>query len=259
MPIVTPKLIDPSNPLVKGLAAALSPSIQGKGGETLIDFSGHNLQGTLGLGSTDAPLWIPDGLRFGGIYETTAVGFDSPYISAIAGTIVMQCRPLNYWNHQLIFSGGSTPNILFITYGYADGKFGVRVGSNSLFESSAAYAAGQWYSVCVVFSRLGAVNLYINGSLAASSTHSAGEIGNGSGWLGWYSNASYNYEGDIGQVLLYDRILAPSEIRQLYVDPYAWIRPANPWSFVPALLGGGGAGLPIPVAMNHYNRMRRVS
>lgn len=73
------------------------------------------------------------------------------------------------------------------------------------------------------------------------------------------SGGTSAYNGQVSHVVMYNRALTPSEIARLYRDPYQMFRrePVELWT---GAMGGGTppAGLSMPVAMNHYSRLRRA-
>lgn len=87
---------------------------------------------------------------------------------------------------------------------------------------------------------------YQNGILRGSTTYS-GDITSTAFHIGYSSNASESFNGNIYYLYVYDRALTPDEIKQLAFDPYQIFKHA-------ILIGeaGGGGGLSIPVATYHY-------
>lgn len=70
--------------------------------------------------------------------------------------------------------------------------------------------------------------------------------------LGYGATRGADFDGIIYHCYFYDRALTPSEITQLYINPYAMFEPM----FDPALFGyvSPVGGLSIPIAMHHYTK-----
>ena len=211
------------------------------GGSVVQDLSGNGRTGTFGLSDANYPTWTT-GLHGPAVKfvlaQSQGIGFTGPYNDSAAGTIIAYVYPDDVSSDQVIFNGGSGTNRLYVTWGYTPSKFGMRFGEDTLIESSGTYEVG-WHCVALTFQKSGPVILYVDGVQAASGTHSAGLIGDGTGYWGYYEG-NYYFKGSMSGGCCYNRVLSPSEIARLYRDPYQMVRrdPIELWT---AAASGGSA------------------
>ncbi len=146
------------------------------------------------------------------------------------------------------FSTDGADKWLFLMYDTSVNKFIARL------TDALTGRENDWMHVVGVYdgsSVLAGISIYIDGVRADTADWTAApyvamEPLNQSVRIGRILSAESN--GQIGPVSLYGRILAHSEIQQLYADPFAALQPRSR-AFAAA------AGLSIPIAMHHYNMM----
>lgn len=72
------------------------------------------------------------------------------------------------------------------------------------------------------------------GSIAAPNSYS------GIGRIGKQTDDSHPLDGVILSLYVYSRALSPSEIQQLYVEPYCFIKPTTDWNMIKAAVAAAG-------------------
>jgi hypothetical protein len=82
---------------------------------------------------------------------------------------------------------------------------------------------GAWHHV-VVQRSAGYGYIYVDGRLdisAYNAIENVKAVNSCVARLGWYGSTGSDYDGDLLSAVMYNRALAPSEIAQLYADPWA--------------------------------------
>jgi len=239
-----------SHPLAKGLVGLWDPRVQGMGGDKLIDLSGHGNDGTF----SGAVVWDirSNGscLDFSGDAPKVVIPHAADFSGLTQFTLIVQVWRDNTESTMGLFGKG-TP--------WEDNDFVVRleIGDRAirLYDQNMKYiqywldsgtlVARKWYQIATVFdgSASEKVAFYINGKQPGydyGDNGVAAALGTGtdSAWIGTI-DTDYAFDGRLSKTCFYNRALAPSEIRQLYADPYAIYRrdPIELWG---AVLGGGG-------------------
>lgn len=93
---------------------------------------------------------------------------------------------------------------------YTDGTLGSLASVSFNFEHNRLYHLG--VSVTGI-----TVKFYINGSLLATTTASAGvDTTNSSNYIGYYSVAPQVFEGELGEVAIWSRVLSDTEFADIY-------------------------------------------
>ena len=86
------------------------------------------------------------------------------------------------------------------------------------------------------------VNIYSNGKNVTASVPGSATAWNDSAGgfrIGNRQDAAAPLLGSIAFCYLYNRVLSPSEIRQLYQEPYCFIKPQTDWDMIKAAVVGG--------------------
>ena len=217
----------------QGLVGALSPSF-GPTGATLRDVSGFQNHGTL-TNMDPATDWVVGengyALDFDGTLDHIALGDPSALnVSGPLSVFVMFRSTATINNMPLIARWGTDYSYVLMADYRTDNAlvFFARVSgvSKEALGTVATYNDGNWHFATGVFDGAN-VRLYtdletITGDATTGpiSTPAQNVI------IGNYSNlpgASY-FPGQIAQVLIYNRALTPSEIRELYADPFEMFR-----------------------------------
>lgn len=149
-------------------------------------------------------------------------------------SVVVLARPDNFQAFKHI--GGRHPDF-FMAHNSSDIRFAI----NDVQARGSTPTNNQIYSWCGTYNGVN-IKLYQDGEEVASTAHT-NVIGNtGTFCVGSYgvapTNPIYPYDGDIGQFLVYNRVLTKKEIILLSKDPLAPFRRRRRRYFVPA--GGGG-------------------
>ena len=78
----------------------------------------------------------------------------------------------------------------------------------------------RWHHVAGTMAKSGSgyiYSIYVDGKLDNSITSSVGLPATSGGWaIGVRSNGTWPYQGVIGDVRIFDRVLSPSQVRKLY-------------------------------------------
>ena len=151
-------------------------------------------------------------------FKTNTLGLagNNPIVST--GNILSENSPL--W----LIVQRPTTNVLSVDHGgaYRDG--------------TTVLATNKWYFGAYTFNSSGnAFTLYLNSNVESSGTSVDSGVNTnlyiGEGYPGYFS-------GSIDDVRIYNRALSASEVKQLYTNPFADVRPSrNSWS-LSNLLGG---------------------
>ena len=232
-----------ANPeLWKGLQGLWAPSL-GATGNTLHDVSGKANNGTL----TNGPTWVKEGLLLDGVDSTVSVSStaiwpnwtDFSMLSEFSynSTNDNNASPLAYyvdasssWGIQ-VFLGNATASVSF-TIKRANVKYNV--------YADLALTRDVYYVIGCVFSGGNTAKLYINGQ-EITTAGPAYSIVSPVGLRFGFGNSGY-FGGTIKQNIVWDRALSPSEISELYRDPYALIRrPTKTYLYYTAPVVGGGS------------------
>lgn len=226
------------NPLVQGLVAAYAPGIQGMGGDRLIDFSRYRLILDSWVGP---PTWVVAGLEFSSS-DQRIVGSSSSFpalgtgdytvlIGATSASRLVGVGLLAFDTYDPCWLLNENGQL----YGYDSEYFGNSTGT----VSEDTYAQLGWVRTGT---GSGELHYYIDGVAAGTGQHAVSMSAPTSVVVGSdrVVPGTSSFEGTIHYVLIYDRAITVSEIRQLYVDPLAWARPSQPVSLW-AILSGEAA------------------
>ena len=86
-----------------------------------------------------------------------------------------------------------------------------------LLLSAGEYVTGQWYHLAGTYGG-GEITLYVNGEIAETATLSGTLASNtNTMYIGRAEDGAERFAGDVDDLRLYDRVLSPTEIHQLYL------------------------------------------
>lgn len=200
-----------------------------------IDANGNN-HGTLQNG----PVSSAD--RFGIANKAYTLNGSSQYISTANYCVSQSDFTESIWFKTTTTSGGTligysntqvgnsttTDRHLYMdNAGKVHFSMGYNHGNNPV--SSLAYNDGNWHSAMATFSPSAGIKLYMDGALVGSDASVNQTIYITGYWKigfenlsgGWPSQPSSNYfAGSVDEVLIYDKVLTPSEIQGYYNAPY---------------------------------------
>ena len=215
-----------------GLAGAWLPAL-GPTGSTLRDISGRGNHGTL-TSMDPATDWgttnkrgLPWGLEFDGsanyvncgnqssLSMTDQVSFGGWAYLPVGGAGTLWGK--NYLEYDCEFREASTRILAF----FGDGS-----SSSVASWTLASLALNQWHHIIVTLTKsTGVVHLWLDGVRQVErSTTPRGSGGSNNFNIGRRTLGSKYFGGSIGAVHVYNRILAPDEIRTLYRDRLALVR-----------------------------------
>jgi hypothetical protein len=204
--------LNASHPLVKGLVGCWL--MNENGGGKLYDLSGKNNTGTITNATWSTSGQIGNTLSFDG--DGDYVNIASPSNLAMGTGNWSACA----WFKVNAFTNNWPGIIVFDNDGIAfDGDFlAILQDGNGYSMPGGHESIGVWTHVCAV--RAGTnYSLYRNGIYGSTIQTESGYGLAGVYHLGTgFSNTSFN--GLIDDVMIYDRALTPSRIKQLYTNPF---------------------------------------
>lgn len=104
-----------------------------------------------------------------------------------------------------------------------------------MISSTSTLDAGNWYQCIASYDGTNG-KIYVNGELETSTAKNAMSTNfiNNMGW-GCYDGNNYYFNGQIDCIMMWNRALSDQEIKQLYEDPYCFIKNPLEMSFLEAL------------------------
>lgn len=203
-------------------------------GNKVFDLSGNGNHGTFGAG-TAAPTWVlgrtGSALEFDGTEDYVNIPSSSDFDLA-TGTISFWTKKKTA-DTEYIFSVIQLPNTDYfhiVLTGAPTGKINVEiedgnVKKTTLYTDSLRILDTNWHHI-VVTQNGTEMSIYIDGvKSTVTGTNSDYFLDHLTAWsvdIGRAREALY-YDGIINDVMIYNRALSASEIRQLYIDPYCWL------------------------------------
>jgi hypothetical protein len=110
-------------------------------------------------------------------------------------------------------------------------RFIYNIGTNTSVYSSSIISLNKWYSIALTSNQT-KYNYYLNGvSAGTANTNITPQTSGAANYtIAFVDNVLVeifvkSWNGDIAYVYIYNRALLPSEISQLYYDPYCFIQP----------------------------------
>lgn len=214
-----------------------------------------------------------NGLNSGGIWNNTSKGIALDFTTATSCVLLYNPSSLQITNNITIAQWVAPDDVTTQQYLFAKwraaagkrayrtqidtGKFKAILSPDGTANSGFCIGATTlttltWYHLVMVYNGVD-IRCYVNGKLDSNgadnpkvyssginntSSHAFMAIGAGSGSDTTPLDAPYN--GRMGEVLIYNRALSPSEIQQLYVEPYCFIQPQTDWNMIKAAVAAAG-------------------
>ncbi len=243
-------LLNPYHPLSRGLVGCWL--FNEGGGNTVFDLSGNLKHGTFG---TEAPNWVAEGIYFGGdgdyIY-TDPVNFES------VGSIVAKVTPYTASGDQsILMKDSASSSAQDIALQLHNDIIRVQLGDNftyQLVESTETFSAYDTFFVAVTVDESN-VHIYLNTASRTVTKEVTPEGNNYNSMIGKLSSTYFYFNGIIHWIFAYNRCLQPSEIVQLYQDPFCMFY--HPLEAELLYAAAPPAGI-VPQAMHHYRMLREV-
>lgn len=237
-------------PIARGLVGAW-PMDEGAG-SVVHDLSGHNVL----LTANSAPVWTGGYLDLDGtddyLYGSLpGLSADSAY------SYVLRIR-WPYVHYKVLLNSKDGANKRHLLIYHYNNLLGIsRQYGGLYFADGFTVLDTAWHTLVINCSKSAtAPVLWLDGVQQSSAGSPTGFGVNGSAndiRIGARLGATLSAaDADIDVVLLYNRTLSPSEIKQIYADPDAWRRWPHYWTHS----AGAPAGLPIPIAQHHYRQRR---
>ena len=184
-------------------------------GTTATDSSGNGNNGTLVNGAA----WTTDSkvgggaMSFDGVDDKINTGSDFISTSPLTVSAWIYVRSVGKISGRIIDNGKTWFRIGANQVAFTDNS-----GTNQAQSSAGSLQYNQWVLVTVTRDNSGVTNIYINGSLSGSPNQNAGApIGGTTNIV--VGNSSYGdrtLDGILDDIRIYNRILSPSEIIELY-------------------------------------------
>jgi hypothetical protein len=238
--------VDGTHPLARGLTSCWL--FNETGGSVAYELARNNTLG-VGVGITFNRAaggfggWCVS-WQGGGVVPATQAGFLNAQLTVLvwvnlAQTQVSKCFVDTYANTTgwaLGISDGSNNVVKWFT--------STQGGSTDTLYSSTVLTNGLWYQ-CVGTYDGATKRLFLNG-LEEANTSWAGPIGYSGtetafGGLG-HNLLAQGYLGLMDHCLIWDRALSAAEVRQLYRQPFVFLKPPGPTVLSTPVPGGGGGG-----------------
>ncbi len=223
-----------------------------------VDESFHRNHGTL-IGS---PTWVGQGLDFDGTTQyitlpattiltppyTILVWFQLDSLASVQGDACLVC-----------FSNNSISDFVLLRIGTVDDKidFSVRQegGITRVATTTNIVPALTWGMVAAVAHSSSSRYVYYNAAGKGSNADAAAPVGLGTALIGARDLGSIanHLDGQIAQVLFYDRALSISEIQQLYINPDLPMQQEPIWLMYSPAAPPSGI---VPIIQAHTRRRR---
>ncbi len=196
-------------------------------GATLFDVSGYGHGGTL-TNMEPATDWVPTergyALDFDGADEFVELGIIG--LNFATGTVSVWFRADVIGGETYVFShrtDGGNDRIYIGVTNNNEIFYNLGGGGNKVVISDAV--AGTWYQVILTWDN-GVSTAYVNGDVRDTDTFTGlGGVDTTECWLGAYKHESNFFNGQIGDVDTWGRVLSFNEIQHLHVDEHAIVRP----------------------------------
>jgi len=219
-----------------------SSSFRGVSGEKLIlnmhldndtkDYSGQGNDGDVKGSEQYAEGKFASGMLFNG---SNYIEIPSHTIARIGENITVAAwvKPKENNKDEMIVFTGYMPGFWFFASDSAGHGFDVYISNSS--TTCHAYGFGEiseneWYHVAFTYSG-SQLKLYVNGELNGSDTCSVNISKDGPTYIGSWGGIQQFFNGTIDEVQIFNRVLSPEEIRQLYLMKQQLVRDKNYWEY----------------------------
>ena len=192
-------------------------------GNTTTDSLVSNVTGSL-INDTDFSADNQGSWVFDGTDDTISISSMVAYSSDDPHTYSAWVNANNTNSYKFILNNGGTYNgTSLIIYGGYMGFFWR--GGGAVKRGVIPIVINRWYNLTVCYNGVsGTYDMYVNGVLDTSSNTSSPTAGGGSTWVAgtsipiigtWY-NGSFDYNGKVSNVKIYNRALSSGEVLQNY-------------------------------------------
>jgi hypothetical protein len=186
--------------------------------DTIQDLSGNGQTGTLvSLATTSAQVAgkIGGALKFNGS-TSQVTNFPSAISAANTNRTVCAWENTATTSRQGIASDRPTTTGWALTINRTTPGNLTYINNSVVVEKAAGITVGSWFYVCASYNHnTAAVALYVNGlQLGQTTTIAGGDSAGNNGYIGFDGQNHFN--GSIDDVRIYNRVLSPQEIAQLY-------------------------------------------
>ena len=137
-------------------------------------------------------------------------------------------------NRPISDSTGSDSSYSVVLYSGTTLKFDVETSSIGTYKSASTAISAGYHKLFCINNMQGTVDIILNNKRTVGDSWSGGSRRTDNTFNTYFSrwNSTYeqNWVNSISYVCMWNRILSPSEIRQLYAEPYCFINPPTVWS-----------------------------
>lgn len=234
--------------LWRGLAGAWVPSL-GPTGLTLFDASGNKNNGTLTT-MDPATDWVISGdrthsgyaLDFDGVDDNVNIGNVDALDITNELTLAIWIRPPDTDGYVIAKTDYSSSGGYSLYFNGSGNRVQIYYGSSSVKNSSTVFTDIDVWVHAVITVTSSETAFFRNGEPAGTASGFTLSSGTQPVRLGIRSDlaAGNRYAGLMDHVYIYDRVLAPNEIKQLYVDRLAPFRQRQRFVFPESEVAAGG-------------------
>lgn len=234
--------VNRQHPLARGLVGAWL--FNEGGGTTVRDVSGAGNDGT--MANMGAANWAVTKYGRGLLYIDTSDSVDCSKEIIGTGDVsivsLIRAESRGGGNNGRIIDVG-TGNATSLGMSSTNNKlYGSRNGVSFPVSANNSIPYNTWrHVVFAAGASSQTANYYINGELSGTANQATGapDLDGASGlYIGNRSDNTRGFDGDIVYLLIYDRVLSPSEAIMLYADPWRAFRPVRRWW--PSVAAAGG-------------------
>ena len=164
-------------------------------------------------------------LTFNGTTSIVTVPHDVNQLLTSGGTISGWIKPISLGENSagriIAKSADTSSNNGYILSTTSPNRLAVSlVGSASAYSANDSVTLNTWQHVIVTFNSAGATNFYINGVLSGTPNQAtaaaSGITYTGNLNIGNEAGTSRTFDGDISDVIIFDKVLTALEVRDLY-------------------------------------------
>lgn len=242
--------IDWTHPLTRGLIGCWL--FNECGGTTIRDIGKNGVAGTLNSATWTTGNFCSSALNFSSAY----VSFGNPTSAQLTTwTVAGWVRPTSLSATQCLVNNGTNTqrNYYLGTNASAGARLYLTQGASNYlgFEGVQALSTNTWYHLAGTYNNA-TLALYVNGVLDNSASISgAPDVGAGNLFVGSLDGTNELFPGKIDTFLIYNRGLSAGEVKQLYQQPFCFLKQVAPSrGFAAAVAAAAGVGFSRSRAVN---------
>lgn len=225
-------VLNKAHPLAQGLVGAW-PMGENSADSSLYDLSGNGNDGTLPTGATVTNGPFGSTIYSEGSNGSISTGYVMPANNYFTLSLWYNMTSTVNYDHIIGSTTSDSWNNGFGAY-YMSGNLKFWIDTYSAHSIQAATTGATWHHVALVYDGTN-MSMTLNG-VKTTAAYSDGFANTSGLFIAGTVNNSYNLDGSIDGVLVYDRALSDEEISVLYHDSFCMYRVYK----VPLIVAGGG-------------------